>query len=236
MDRAIQPGNDFYAYANGGWMKTAEIPPDRPAYGAFTVVEELVETRTRDLIQGAAGSAPAAGSPAAMVGAYYAAFMDEDAIEKKGMAPVRGELDSIRGISDRGSLARYLGAGLRADVDALNSTDFYTDRPFGIWVAPGFRDPSRYVAYMLQGGLGMPNRDDYKNTDAKSTQLQQKYRDHIAAVLKLSGVTDAEARAARIYELERKIADTHVSRTDSVDVHKADNPWPLADFGKRAPG
>ena len=236
MDPSVRPGDDFYAYSNGGWMKTTEIPPDRAVYASFTLVEEKVEGWNRDLIQEAAKSGAASGSPAGMVGAYYTAWMDEAAIEKRGMTPIQEELDAIRSISDRATLARYLGSGLRADVDALNNTNFYTDRPFGIWVAPGFRDPGRYVAYLMQGGLGLPNRDDYTNTDQKSAELQAKYREHIAKVLELAKVPDAAAKAARIYDLERKIADVHVSRTDSVDVHKADNPWPVADFGKRAPG
>jgi len=238
MDTSVKPGDDFYGYANGGWMKTTEIPPDRAVWASFSFVEEKVEGWNRELIEGASKGGAPKGSPAAQVGAFYAAYMDEAAIEKRGMSPLQPDLDAIRAISDRKALARYLGAGLRADVDALNNTNFYTDRPFGIWVAPGFHDPNRYVAYMMQGGLGLPNRDDYTNTDAKSAELQAKYREHIAAVLRLAKIAgaDADAKAKRIYELENRIAAVHVTRTNSVDVHKADNPWPLAEFPKRAPG
>jgi putative endopeptidase len=235
MDTAIKPGNDFYGYANGGWMKSTTIPADRAVIASFTFVEEVVEKRTNDLIQNAAKSA-APGSNAAMVGAYYDAFMDEAAIEKKGLTPVQADLDAIAAIQDRSAMARFMGAGLRADVDSLNNTDFYTDRPFGLWVAPGFNDPSRYVAYLLQGGLGMPDRDNYLKTDEKSVELQKKYKAHVVAVLKLMGVADADAKAARIYELEKRIAQTHATRTESVDVHKANNPWPMAEFATKAPG
>ena len=235
MDTAIKPGDDFYAYANGGWMKATPMPADRGIYASFNFVEEVVEKRTVDLIQNAAKSA-APGSPAGMVGAYYDAFMDESSIEKRGLSPVKAELDAIAAIGDRAALARFFGSGLRADVDALNNTDFYTDRPFGLWVAPGFDDPSHYVAYLLQGGLGMPDRDNYLKTDEKSVELLKKYKAHVVAVLKLMGVADAEAKGARIYELERRIAETHATRTDSVDVHKANNPWPTAEFAKKAPG
>jgi len=236
MDKTIRPGDDFYGYTNGGWMQATVIPPDRAVYGGFTVIEEMVSKRTVDLIQEAGKSPAAHGSPSAMVGAYYAAWMNEDAIEERGLAPIRRDLDAIAGIADRKALARVLGGGLRADVDALNATDFYTDRPFGLWVAPDFANPQRNVGYLLQGGLGMPDRDNYRNTDEKAVALQAKYRSHVAATLKLAGVPDAEARGTRIYELERKIADVHVSRTDSVDVLRANNPWPLADFPVRAPG
>ncbi len=236
LDRAIRPGDDFYGYANGGWTKTHEIPPDRATYGAFTVVDEMVAERLRGLIEAAERSAPAPGSPGALASAFYAAYMDETAIEKRGLSPVQPELDAIAKIADRRDLARFLGAGLRADVDALNRADFYTDRPFGLWAAPDFADPGRTVAYLLQGGLGLPDRDYYRKTDAKSAEIQKGYRAHIAAVLRLAAVADADARAGRIYELERKIADVHASRTESVDVHRADNPWPLAEFGRRVPG
>ena len=236
MDRAIAPGDDFYGYANGGWMKATVIPPDRAVYGSFTVIEEEVTRRTAELVQAAGKSKAAPGSPAAMVGAYYEAYMNEKAIEKRGLTPLKPELDAIAKIQDRAALARVLGSGLRADVDALNNTKLYTDRPFGLWAAPDFADPSRNVAYLMQGGLGMPDRDNYRNTDEKAVELQTKYRAHVVAVLKLAGVADAPARGARIYELERKIADAHASRTDSVDVLKANNPWPLSEFPTRAPG
>ncbi len=236
MDRAIAPGDDFYGYTNGGWMKATVIPPDRAVYGSFTVIEEEVTRRTAELVQAAGKSSAAPGSAAAMVGAYYEAYMNEEAIEKRGLTPLKPELDAIAKIQDRTGLARVLGSGLRADVDALNNTNFYTDRPLGLWAAPDFADPSRNVGYLMQGGLGMPDRDNYLDTEEKALELQSKYKIHVAAVLKLAGVSDPEARGARIYALERKIAGAHVSRTDSVDVQKANNPWPLKEFSTRAPG
>src|SRR5262245_29510346 len=167
MDRAVRPGDDFYDYTNGGWMKATEIPADRAVYASFTMVDDEVEKRVNTIIQNAGKSGTSVGSAAAMVGAYYDAFMNEAEIEKRGLAPVKPELDAIAAIQDRTALARALGSALRADCDALNCTDFYTDRPFGMWAAPGFDDPSRYVAYLLQGGLGMPDRDNYLKTDAK---------------------------------------------------------------------
>ena len=233
MDKAVHPGDDFYAYANGGWMKATAIPADRATYGVFTILEEEVNKRTAGLIQDAGKSkAP----EAAQVGAFYDAYMDGAAIEAKGLSPLRAELDEITAIADRSALARVLGGQLRADVDALNNTHFHTDRPLGLWAAPDFANPDRYVAYLLQGGLGRPDRDNYRNTSAKDVELQAKYRTHIAAVLTLAHVSDADAKAARIYDFERKIADAHGSRTDSVDVRKANNPWRLADFPSRAPG
>jgi putative endopeptidase len=236
MDRSVKPGDDFYAYANGGWMKATEIPPDRSSVGSFSFVEEEVTKRTAALLQEAARAGQPADSDAAKAGAFYQAYMNEKAIEDRGFAPLKAELAEIAAIGDRAALARVLGSEMRADVDALNNTNFHTDRLFGLWAAPGFESPDRYVAYLLQGGLGMLDRNDYTNTDPKSVSLQGRYREHIAAVLRLAQVADADARAGRIYALERRIAETHVSRTDSVDVRKANNPWKLSDFATKAPG
>ncbi|MDQ6892358.1 MAG: M13 family metallopeptidase [Acidobacteriota bacterium] len=236
MDPSADPGDDFYAYTNGRWMKSTQIPPDRSSFGTFSILEDTVSRRTADLIRTAGKSKGAAGSDAEKVGAFYAAYMDEKAIDDKGLSPLKAELDAVAGISDRASLARVLGSGLRADVDALNNTQFHTDRLFGLWVAPDFANPERNVAYLLQGGLGMPDRDNYLNTGEKDVELQGKYRAHLAALLKLAGMSDAEDRAGRVYALERKIAAAHGSRMDSVDVQKANNPWKLAEFATKAPG
>jgi len=235
IDRSVDPGDDFFAYANGTWMRRTEIPPDRSSYGVFSILDEQVEERTADLIREARRS-KSLDSESAKVGACYDAYMDEASIEAKGLGPLKAELAAIAAIANRSDLARVLGRSLRADVDPLNNTEFHTDRPFGLWAGPDFANPDRYVAYLLQGGLGMPDRDNYRSTASKDVELQGKYRSHIAAVLKLAHVANPEAKAARIYSLERKIADAHVSRTDSVDVLKANNPWRLSDFPSRAAG
>src|SRR5204863_6832111 len=106
----------------------------------------------------------------------------EAAIEKKGLHPLDSELAAIRAIANKTALARYFGSRLRADVDPLNATNFYTDRLFGLFVSPDFDKPAVNTAYLLQGGLGMPDRDYYLGTDEHAKATQAKYRDHIVAV------------------------------------------------------
>ena len=233
MDKSIDPGDDFFAYANGGWSRAVQIPGDRPSYGAFDAIAEKVNGRTADLIKGAGKSSD---PETRKIGDYYEAFMNEAAIEKKGLSPIKAELDEINGIADKTTLARVLGSQLRADVDPLNSTNFYTDRLFGIWVSPDFNKPTHNIAYMLQGGLGLPDRDNYLGTEKDDVELQAKYREHIVTILKLAQIADAEAKAARIYDLEKMIATAHATRTDSADVQKANNPWAMKDFSTKAPG
>jgi predicted metalloendopeptidase len=235
MDLSVVPGDDFFAYANGGWLKSTEIPPDRSLYGTGSIVAELTLERTRGLLEDAAVHGPA-GTESRRIGDYYATFMDEAAIEAKGLQPLHARLARIASISDRHQLARELGATLRADVDALNNTRFHTDNLLGLWVAQDLDDPTRYSPFLLQGGLGMPDRDFYVNPSPHMAAVRDKYRAHIAAVLRLAKIPDADARADRIYELEHRIAEVHWTRADSEQVRKANNHWRRADFDARAPG
>ena len=233
MDKSVDPGDDFFSYANGEWLKATQIPADRPSYGAADAIAEKVRTRTADLIKGAGKSNEPESKK---VGDYYDAFMDEEAIEKKGLTPINAELDEIARVADKTALARVLGSQLRADVDPLNATNFYTDRLFGIWVSPDLNNPIHNAPYLLQGGLGLPDRDNYLSTEKNDVELQAKYREHIATILKLAQIADAEGKAARIYDLEKMIATVHASRTDSADIQKSNNPWPMKDFSNKAPG
>jgi predicted metalloendopeptidase len=236
MDAAAKPGDDFFAYGNGNWAKKTDIPADRARFGTFDLLVEKTNSEVRALIQTAAKTNPKPGTDAQKVGDYYASFMDEAGIEAKGLTPLKPEFARIAAIQDPHALAAYLGASLRADVDALNSTDFYSDHVFGVWVNQSFDQPSRNVPYLLQGGLGMPDREYYVSPAPKMAALRKAYQAHIAKVLKLAGIADADAKAARILALEVKIATAHASREDSEDVHKANNPWARAEFAKRAPG
>ena len=235
MNRAVRPGDDFFAYANGGWFDHAEIPADRSSFGTNAVLSELTAKRTAELNQAAAaGAAP--GSEAQKVGDYYASFMAEDEIEAKGLAPIAPALEAIAKISDAAGLARALGASIRADVDAINSTNFETSNLFGLWVAQDLTDPTRYSPFLLQGGLGMPGRDYYLDAAPRMAELRAQYESHIEAVLELAAIAEPEAKAKRIFALERAIAETHATRAASADVKQGNNPWLRRDFTTRAPG
>jgi predicted metalloendopeptidase len=236
IDKSVAPGDDFFAYGNGAWANKTAIPADRSRYGTFDQLFEKTSAEVRELIQTAAKANPKPGSDAQKVGDYYASFMDEAGIEAKGLKPLKSEIDRIAAIKDNRSLSAYLGSTLRADVDALNSTDLYTDHIFGVWVNQAFEQPGRNAPYLLQGGLGMPDREYYLSKSPKMAAIRTKYQAHIAAVLSLAGIADADAKAARILALETKIASAHTSRADSEDVHKANNAWTRASFAKRAPG
>ena len=236
MDPAVKPGDDFDAYANGTWEKHAVIPPDRSSWGAFAELREVADKRTAALLDEAAKANAPAGSDARKVGNYYASFMDASTIEAKGLAPLKGELDRIAAVADTKSLAHLFGELLRADVDPLNNTNFHTENLFGLWVAPGFADPHHYMGYLLQGGLGLPDREYYLSPTPRMVEVRGKYEAHIAAMLTLAGLPDGAAQAKRIVALETAIAGVHVSRQQSSDVLKANNLWTQAQLAANAPG
>ena len=236
MDPSVAPGDDFYRYANGRWIERTVIPPDRGRIGVFTALDDLSNKRTVGLIEEAAKASAPAGSDAARIAGLYNSYMDEAAIEAKGLAPLRPHLESIAAIHDKRELAHALGESLRADVDALNNAVFHTANLFGLWVAPGFNDSEHYTAYLMQGGLQMPDREYYLADSKRIREIRAKYLAHVAAMLKLAGFTDTDARAARIVELEHAIAEKHLSLAESEDIHKANNTWKQADFAAKAPG
>lgn len=236
MDRTVSPGDDFFRYAVGQWVDRTEIPADRSNLTSFAIISEIAAQRTRAIIEDSAKANGPEGSEARKIGDYFASFMDEARIEQLGAAPLKPELDAIAGIKTRKDLSRALGASVRADTDALNATNFYTERPFGIWIAEDLNDTSRYRPYIMQGGLGMPDREYYLGDSPRYAELRAKYVAHIAAMLKLAGYADVEARAKRVMALETAIAKTHVSVDESADVTKSNTVWTRAELPTKAPG
>jgi predicted metalloendopeptidase len=233
MDRSLKPGDDFYHYANGGWLKSVAVPSGQTNYGTSAMLMEKTSRLVRDLIQQAAGAHAAKGTITQKVGDYYASFMDEEAIEARGLAPLAQEMASISAIKDKASLSAYLGATLNTEVDGLTAN---ADHIFGVWVNQSFTDSQHCVFHLLQGGLGMPDRDAYLDPSPKMATLRTQYQAHIAVILKLAGVTDSEAKAASILSLEIRIAQSHAPDSEAADVFKQNNPWKRTDFDVKAPG
>src|SRR5215510_13874648 len=235
IDKSATPGDDFNAYANGTWIKNTEIPADKPSYGPGNILADETRKLTVALIQESANAADKTDAAAQKVGDFYSSYMDEAGIESKGIAPLKPQLDAITAIRDKRGLATAIGGTLRADVDPLNNTNFQTENLFGIWVAQGLSDPTKNYPYILQGGLGMPDRDYYVSGSPHMKELREQYETHIAAIFKLAGIDDAQARARRVFGLESKIASVHATRTESADVQFA-QLWKREDLAAKAPG
>ena len=236
MDHSVKPGDDFFRYANGHWLAVTDIPADRSNWGLTPRLAEEVSQRVRDLIQKAGAAKAPPGSDARMIGDFYAAYMDEAGIEARGLAGLNGRLERVAAIADRKGLAESLGQTLVTDVDPINNTNLHTQHIFGLWVAQDFNRPDRNAPYLLQGGLGLPDREYYLDPSPRMADIRARYRAHVATVLKLAGIADPDGKAAMVVGLEQKIAQVHVSRADSEDVLKANNPWRRADFKTKAPG
>jgi predicted metalloendopeptidase len=233
IDRSIRPGDDFYRYANGGWINRVSIPVGQESFDTRAELKEKTSQQVRELIHAAAGGQSSKGSVTQKVGDYYASLMDEEAIEARGMSPLANELAAIAAIHDSSSLSAYLGSTLNSETDGLTNN---ADHVFGVWINQGFEDAEHNLPHLWQGGLGLPDRDDYIDSSPKMTELRARYQAHVAAMLKLVGASDAERRAARVLALETGIARAFAPDSDAADVFKQNNPWKRADFRSKAPG
>ncbi|HEU0276492.1 MAG TPA: M13 family metallopeptidase [Rhodanobacteraceae bacterium] len=236
IEHAVKPGDNFFDYANGAWLKTTEIPADRSSTGAFLDVFEATEKHTADLIRDAGKANPPAGSSARKIADYYAAYMDTAAIDQAGLAPLKPELDAIDAIQTRTDLARVLGSRLRADVDPINATHFHTEHLFGLFVTKGLEEESLQIPYLLQGGVAMPSRDYYLSSDPHMVEARAAYRTYVTALLKQAGIADADQKAAAVIALETKLAKAQESLVESEDIHKANTLWATSEFASKAPG
>ena len=196
VDDDVKPGDDFYRHVSGKWLDTFEIPDEFSSYGSFTVLFERSEERVRKIIEDAAAGGAPAGSAEQKIGDYFASFVDVDAINEKGLTPLAEDLAYITGLE---SIEDVAAAMVRPDLSA-NSL-------FGAFVGVDAKQPDRYIVYMGQAGLGMPNRNYY--LDEKFADKAAKYKDYIAETLTLAEIDDAAGKADAIHALETSIAQVH---------------------------
>ena len=234
VDTTVAPGDDFYAYANGAWLHATTIPAGRARWGAR---EEIAATTQAQItaIFDAARTAPK-GSLARKVFDVRAAYLDQGTIDAKGVAPLRPLFHAIDLIGDRAALTRALGRGMRADVDPLNWAIYRGANVLGLSVEPGINGERTYVPFLVQGGLGLGDRDEYLSTDTAKVAKRAKYRAYVEHLLALAGFDRAAERADRVIALEHALAESQASIDASAQDHNADSLWSRADFARRAPG
>ena len=218
MDRSVDPGDNFYRFANGEWERVTEIPADRSNYGMFTLLDDLSKQRSRAILEEAA--------PDSRIGAFYASFMDEAAVNAAGLAPIRPLIEEIEGIGSREAWATELGQLFRQGITG----------PFGGYVATDDRIPTEMIMRLTQSGLGLPDRDYYLRDDPSLVEKRNAYRDYLGRLLTLAGESGAAERAAAVLALESRIADVHWTRVDSRDDEKTYNKRSLTQLASEAPG
>ncbi|MGI9026264.1 MAG: M13 family metallopeptidase [Burkholderiaceae bacterium] len=241
MDISIKPGDDFFGYANGEWLRSTRIPPGKGRWGARDQIAEIAAQQLAQVIRevtaaGAAGAAGVASPAGRKVADFHAAYLDEARIERKGLAPIASLLKSVDRLRDKAALARWLGGRLRADVDPLNLGIYDSPHLFGLAVSFGIHGEPNYFAYLTQGGLGLTDRDAYLDDSATKQAVRIQYRDHVARTLQRAGFDHAAQRAEAVLALETAIARSHANAADSANDLNADNHWRRTDFAQQAPG
>lgn len=234
VDTSVQPGDDFFAYANGAWLKATEIPTALERWNARSEIGEVTRQQIAKLLDDAA-AAPA-GSDARKVADFRAAYLNDEAIEARGLVSLQPMLDRIEGIHDKVALAALLGSELKADVDPLNLGIYDSSHLFGLSVEPGLGGEKTNVAFLLQGGLGLPDRASYIGTTPDIQALRARYQAYIGRMLALAGFDRAEQRAEAVMALESAIAKSHATPEESANDRNIGNLWPQAAFVSEAPG
>jgi putative endopeptidase len=173
MDKSVLPGNSFYKFANGAWDARTEIPADKSNYGMFIALDDLSRERTKTLIE------ESARDPNSRIGATYASFMDEAAVESKGLAPFEPWLSQIRGIKSKSQLPAMFAAAAQNGIGT----------PFGGFVNQDDKAPDQYILNFFQAGLGMPDRDYYLKADPKLAETRAAYLAHLAKMLTLAWIS-----------------------------------------------
>ena len=219
MDRSVAPGDDFFSFAGGTWVKNTPIPADKGSYGAFDTLADLSRERTRGILE----SEQTKGSK---IGRAYATYLDMPTIESKGLAPAKPWLNKIKGLTSKAGYPALLAEADRNGVGI----------PFGGGVGQDAKQPEVYIVGLRQAGLGLPDRDYYLSADPKLVEARTAYQAHIAKMLTLAGEPNADARAKAIVDFETEIAKVSWTRVDSRNADKTYNKVVVADLPRQAPG
>jgi putative endopeptidase len=227
IDSSVRPQNDFFAYLNGKWLQTVQIPADQASWGSFDQLYEDSLTQLRGIIEKVSADAAAQDADAKRIGDFYASFMDEARLEQLGIAPLTRELDRIAALKDKSELPALLAQLGKIGVNV----------PFDFGIHQDNKDSTKYVADIGQGGLAMPDRDYYlKADDAKLADAKARYRQYVEKVLGMAGDANAAASAKAIVDFETELAKIQWTKVELRDPVKAYNKVNLADMGKLAPG
>lgn len=227
MDSKVRPQDDLYLATNGAWLSKTEIPADKSNYGAFIALDDLTRERLRGLIDEVARRSHPAGSEARKVADFHKSFMDEVSIARRGLEPLKTEIDAIRSLASHAALSRHLGALRKLDVRV----------PFAFFVAQDQKDSTRYLGTFFQSGTGMPDRDYYLKADPKFAEARTAYASYAAKLLRLAGLpsNEAESAAREILVIETRMAEAQWTKVALRDEEKNYNKMDRAVLAKLTP-
>ncbi len=221
----VDPGDDFYQYVNGDWLEETEIPSDKTNYGSFTVLADEAEEQVRAIIQDIAAEDAASGSVEQKVGDLYNSWMDEEAIEEAGLAPAQPDLDRIADIEDHEDVAV-----------AMADPSLGVPAPWGGYVDIDAKDPDRYIFYIGQSGLGLPDRDYYLSDEQRFVDIREAYVAFMEEMFTLAGMENGAERAQNILDLETQMAEVSWERAKRRDRDLTYNLKTLEELQEYAPG
>ncbi|THD77930.1 MAG: M13 family peptidase [Phenylobacterium sp.] len=222
-DPAVTPGQDFFTYANGSYLKTLQIPADRTSYGSFVALNELSQSRLRAVVETASADKAATG-PRAQVGGFYRSFMDQPKVDALGAKPLAADLARIKAAKTKADIARLMGATMAGFGGSI----------FGAGIGEDAKDPDHYAVLIGQAGLGLPDRDYY--LEPSFAPQKQAYGAYVAKLLTLAHWPAPAANAKAIVALETEIAKVSWSRADQRDDNKMYNATPVSALPALAPG
>jgi putative endopeptidase len=211
IDSSVRPQDDLYQHVNGAWLKSTEIPDDRPLEGTFTALRDGSELAVKEIIEDAAARGADSTGIEQKVGDLYNSFLDEAAVETKGLDPIRQRLAEVFATESAADLVALSGRLFRADVGGL----------FYIYPAPDAGNPDRILLYTGQSGLGLPDESYYR--EEKFAPMVQAYREHVQTLFGLAGVAGPEEAAGRVVALETALASHHWDKVTLRDPQKTYN-------------
>ena len=221
FDNSIRAGDDFYRYVNGSWLRNTPIPADKSNYGAFTVLADEAEVNLRSLIEAAAAAGAASGTDTQKVGDFFRSFMDEARLETLGASPLADTLAGIAAISNKDELLRQTAELNRIGVQI----------PAGFYINNDEKQSDQYITYLVQSGLGLPDRDWYLSTDDQShVDARQAYATYITQVLSLAGYSRVTDAAESVLDIETQLAAAHWDRVKNRQAELTYNKKTLDDM------
>ena len=235
MDRSVAPGDDFFRFVNGTWLRNTQIPADVARFAEFGRLADVNANRNRSILEKAA-AAPTTPEEK-KVGDFYASVIDEASREAAGIAPLKPELDRIAAIATPADLARAIVQVNRDWLRPLpGGAAALPPSPINSSVSVDIKNPTRYLPSLTQGGLGLPDRDYFLVNDPAFLKAREAYKAHLVRIFELAGMSDAQDRATRVYALEERLAKGHWTRAEQRDQEKAYNLLTRADLNTKAPG